>query len=76
MGMSAADAQIAYDAAFAAWQSAVQVSSYAINGRSKTNQSVKDLWEQVQKAAMILGRISGASPMVVRGVVRNFGFNK
>ncbi len=67
--MSVADAQTAYDAAFAGWQAAISHKSYAINGRTVTRHDIDKLWEQVQKAANILARAKGLSPQNIRTVV-------
>ena len=69
MGISAADAQTAYDAAFAAWQAAISHKSYTINGRAVTRHEIDKLWEMVQKTAAILARVTGTSPQNVRTVV-------
>ena len=70
MARSAASIQTEITAIEAQLPNAIAAASYSIAGRSKSNQTLESLTKRLDLLYQQLGRATGASPMLVRGVVK------
>lgn len=67
MALTVAQLETARDAAYNAYLKAVKAAQYTVGNRSKSNQQIDKLWEQVEKLEAKIARESRGG-IQVRGV--------